>query len=530
MIVNLEEGCEALNTDFDVCVVGAGASGIVLALELSRKSGVRIALLDSGGMEYDQTAQNVFRGETEGDRHPPLHRARFAGLGGATQLWAGWCRPLDPQDFENRQWIENSGWPIDRYGLDSYWEPAARWCGLGDKGFNRNDWHDEFKGESLAGGDVEDCLFRVRRFKFKDAYRDDLEKSQDVTIFLHATVLRFESSDGASVRSVEIALEDGKSVSLSAKRFVLASGGIENPRLLLLSGESPERSLGNGYGNVGRYFTEHGFADPGWLKTSHKRRLRNYFPVEHPDTTSYGCARYSLSLSAAEQERQRLANATLFFYPGYEASTAFESPATKAALELWEIVKGQAVPGERARLIGEVLRQPHHPLVAAWRKLLVTGDLRERWRLRFYYETIPQRDNRVELGQEKDRFDRPLCKLIWRLSKSDLSSAHRTLSSISESLRKRGLGCLELPEEAEGLRERTESGKHPMGTTRMHANPKMGVVDEHCRVHGVDNLYVAGSSVFPAVGYANPTLTIVALAVRLADRLSRSFEKSESSE
>ncbi|MDQ8186837.1 GMC family oxidoreductase [Pelagicoccus sp. SDUM812002] len=527
MIVNLKEGCDALSSDYDVCVVGAGAAGIVLALELSRKSKVRVALLDSGGLEYDPSAQDSLRGETEGDRHPMLHRARYAGLGGATQLWAGWCRPLDEQDFERREWIDNSGWPIERSELDSYWEPATRWCGLGDKGFDQKDWRRLFQGESLAGEIVEDCLFRVRRFKFKDAYKEDLERSKEVTTFLHATVLRFDAGEGSRVNTAEIAVGDGKRASLTAKLFVLASGGLENPRLLLLSGETPERSLGNEYGNVGRYFTEHGFADPGWLRASQKRRLRRYFSVEHPDATSHGYARHTLSLTAAEQQKQQLANATLFFYPGYEASTAFENPSTKAALELWEIFKGQAVPGERARLMSEVARRPHQPLIAAWRKLLVTGDSRQDWRLRFYYETVPQRENRVELGRGTDRFGRPLGKLIWRLSGGDLGSAHRTLGLISDNFQSRGLGVLELPKEAEELRGRTESGKHPMGTTRMHASPRMGVVDEQCRVHGLDNLYVAGSSVFPAVGYANPTLTIVALAIRLADRLSCLIEKKE---
>jgi len=514
---------------FDVCVVGAGAAGISLALELSKKTSARIALLDAGGLGRDRKAQDDFRGEVAGDPrpYPSLHRARHAGLGGSTEVWAGWSRPLDPLDFERRDWVPNSGWPIGPSDLGRYYERANRWCGLGPLGYDLGEWEAPFEGAaSLADGKtVLDRLFRVRRLRFRDAYFEQLRQSKQVETYLRATTLRFHAEgQNGHVSSVSVALGNGKRSALRAKRFALASGGLENPRLLLLSGESPERAIGNERGLVGRYFTEHGFVSSGWFEASGApRSLRRYFPIPHPQNPSFGFARHALGLSPELQAREQLNNAILYFHPGYESSALFDDPAVKAAIELWEIAKGRAAPGDWGQLLPQLARGPHQALAAAWRKLFVRERPRSRWRLRCYYECVPLERNRVELAQQKDRFGRPRARLDWRPAEQDIDRVRRFHELLSSEFARRGHGRLAFPQEAEIWRRKTEPAKHPMGATRMADSPACGVVDRDCRVHGTDNLYVAGSSVFPTAGYANPTLTIVALALRLADHIGREF-------
>ena len=211
-------------------------------------------------------------------------------------------------------------------------------------------------------------------------------------------------------------------------------------------------------------------------------------------------------------------NAGLYFYPAYEAHEIFTHPAVRAALEFWDIVKHQAVPTGRWRLLWQALRSPRRLLHAVLRKRFVRSPQR-RWRLRMYYECVPACDNRVLLTEQKDAYGRPRLKLKWRLQETDLLSADRFCRHLDNLIRQHGKGRLQLPDEPEQWRAITEAGKHPMGATRMATDPARGVVDRNCQVHGFNNLYVAGSSVFPTAGYANPTLTLVALAIRLADHL-----------
>lgn len=522
MVVDTRSNELSPKDSYDVCIVGAGAAGIPLALELAKSDSCKVAILEAGGLEYEAEVQDMYAGEVVGDRHPSLRRARYAGFGGSTELWAGWSRPLDRLDFEKRDWVNDSGWPIGFDELSDYFDKANRWCGLGSLGYGLDEWESEFDGDSLADGElVEDRLFRVRRLSFRSEYANLLEENEQVDVLLYATTLRFRSDEGGSmVQSAAVVLGDGRRVEIKAKKFVLASGGLENPRLLLLSGDCPERAVGNSRGLVGKYFTEHGFVDSGWFRAfGDGRRFRKYFPVSHPDGEVYGTARHVLALSDKVLERERLNNAIMYFYPGYEASSSFDRDAVKSALELWEILKKQAVPGDWSKIVKEIAGGPHHVLWAAFRKAFAKEKVRRDWRLRCYYECIPNRENRVELGDDLDRFGRRRSRLVWKLGSEDLRRVKRFHEVMNHSLVERGIGELTFLESESEWRQKTESGKHPMGTTRMHASPELGVVDADCRVHGVHNLYVAGSSVFPATGYANPTLTIVALALRLADHL-----------
>lgn len=521
MIIDTRQTMPDWNAHWDVCIIGAGAAGISLALEFLSDTHLNILLLEAGGLDYDAGQQDLYRGELDSDHHAPLVRARYCGFGGSTKVWAGWCRPLDAEDFMPNPLRTGAVWPFAAAELSTYYERAATICGLNPNLLTSADGLAEQNGKPLLEDpDINHALFQIRVLDFADQYYQQLNESRHITVALNAPVLSLQPRSGQPARvDVEIGLANAEKASIKPRMVVLACGGLENPRLLLLSGHTPEQAIGNQYGNVGRYFTEHGFADPGWfIPQRSDLDLQFYFNCRIKESNADYATRPVLTLNAKARERLGLMNAALYFYPAYEAHQVFTVPAVKAALEFWEIRKNRAIPDGQYGLLLKALTAPHQLLHALWRRKFIKPPVK-RWRLRMYYECRPVAENRVTLGNSKDRFGRPRLHLQWRLQDNDLESAHRFCQHIDQRLQNQEVGSLLLPPTAADWRALTECGKHPMGTTRMADNPRQGVVDSNARVFATENLYIAGSSVFPTVGYANPTLTLVALAVRLADHL-----------
>ena len=519
----------ATHEPYDVCIVGAGPAGITLALELD-DAGLRVCLLEAGGESYDGDTQRLYEGEILGDRCPPLRDTRLGALGGSSSVWAGWCRPLDPGDFEPGPG-DASGWPFGREALMPYYRRAQARCGLGPFEYDAAYWQGQLQQRPLLNGDasIEHAMFQVLALRFGATYRARLEAAKNIHVLLHAPVAQLRLAANGAVKGVAVSALDGVQACVKARRYVLAGGGIENARLLLASADAPERAPGNAHDLVGRYFTDHPFVNVGaLLLEGAPRELDFYFPQTlSPGGEPQGngarppAVRATLTVRRPALDAEQLQNAALFFHPPYESHPVFASSEVRAFLELWDKMRRKSVPGGLAPYFRRAIRGPHRIAHAAARKLLVRGAPAKRWRVRAMFETESQYDNRVTLSPAKDALNRPRARLQWRVSEHDLSSMGRTMRIFDAAFRRAGVGRLELsfPDTPDGWRSVLEGGKHHMGTTRMHADPRHGVVDPDGRVHGTPNLYVTGSSVFPSGGYANPTLTIVALAIRLADHL-----------
>jgi choline dehydrogenase-like flavoprotein len=523
MILDAHKGIGGEPPRYDICIVGAGAAGISLALQFDATP-LRVCLLEAGGASYEPMTQRLLEGDVVAARYPALRDTRLSALGGATNVWAGWCRPLEPLDFEARDWCGAGGWPFGFDELRPFYAHAHDVCGLAAFEYDPSRWAGVLGEPRLLARNMTftNQIFQVQVQNFKHRYSAQLERSKNIDLVLHAPITGVRVEQGAC-KAVRVRTLQGHEFAISAAHFVLAAGGVENARLLLLSGESPEAAPGNAHGLVGRYFTDHPFVDPGSLVLRQRDSLDFYRlrpAASRPEASS---VRGVLSLHREVVERERLMQAAFFFHPRYESHPAFASPEVKAFLRLWNTFKNRAVPGAGWTYARRAAGAPRQLLLALARKLAMGDGPAHRWRLRAMFETEFRFENRVTLSDDYDRLGRRRTRVEWQLGGTDIDNMRRVTRLLDQTIRESGLGHLELAfvDEPSAWRDATEGGLHHMGTTRMHLKPEHGVVDENSRVHGTSNLFVAGSSVFPSGGYANPTLTIVALALRLGDHLKR---------
>ncbi len=507
----------------DVCVIGAGAAGISLALELSA-SKLDVCLLESGGTELSLAAQDLARGVSTdvGWPYEPLEGTRIRGLGGTTTVWDGACAPYNEIDFETREWIPHSGWPITRASLDPYYERSQAWFALGAEAYGAELWQrfahpsDRFDREKL---DV--CFWQYSSTRFGAAYGERLRQAKNVRLYLSANVTKLQANaSGSAVEKLEVRSLDGKRGSVVARAYVLATGGIENARLLLNSNDVEPNGLGNRHDLVGRYFMEHTYYQSGYLVTEDLEQLMQRY--DHMERGSLHVLA-GVRLADAVQRRERTLNCCSLLDDRFHE----DDPGIIAFRRLLQDLRLRQMPTELGSKIYHVLRNLDSVLAAGY-GAAVHGDSR-----RFsekgvpvftQAEQAPNPGNRVFLESERDALGLRRVSLDWRLGELDRHTVEVAVKQVGSEFARLGLGRVRiagwaLEADDSDWRSGLHWGHHHMGTTRMSHDPKQGVVDADCRMHSVENLFVAGSSVFPTGGYANPTLTIVALALRLADHL-----------
>ena len=519
---------EGTELEFDLAVVGAGPAGISLVDRL-RASGLRVCLLEGGGLHPDLAAQRLYRGENVGHPYYPLHTCRFRLFGGGSNRWGGWCRPLERQDFERNDWVPGSGWPIGHDDLQPYYEDAAELFALPGPRFDLAAWADRIPTPlPLPGRDFENTLFLYSpELNFADSYSARIIASHNVTTLLRANVteLVLDEADGRRVVAARVRAIGGGAFTVRARTFVLAAGGIENARLLLASRGQRPAGLGNEHDLVGRYFMEHLHVAAGHLLLAP--------PGVRPDF--YRKAAYAAGLKARgviagtadARRRHRLLGASISIEP---ASYAYGTPflGWPPRIIFGPIRAYRGLRRGRARPLIEWLKGTMERTWNVTRKVETARTARAaRARggdgtsplhsLYFRTEQEPSPESRVTLGGRRDALGTPEPRLDWRVGAADIDSITGWLETLDAELSGAGLGRVIMP--APGWENGIIGGPHHLGTTRMSDDPARGVVDANCRLHSLDNLHIAGSSVFTTGGYANPTFTIVALALRLADTL-----------
>jgi choline dehydrogenase-like flavoprotein len=515
----------------DVCVIGSGPAGIAIADRL-RNSHLSVILLEAGGVNYSPTSQRLYRGRNVGHPYYRIDSCRWRMFGGSSNRWGGWCRPLDPVDYTRRDWLPLSGWPISAEDVAPYEEDAARLCELANARFDLASWRHRLAPPLvLDDTNFENVVIQYSpETNFAESYGPRLISAPNVTTLLHANVtqLRLDSASGR-LRELEVSTLTARTFVIRPRAVVLASGGIENPRLLLASRSERAGGVGNEFDMVGRCFMEHLHMPTG-----------HFFPAKTDvNTTFYHKAvmqdarvRGVIIPTASAQDRHRLlATSIAFEGPSFSLGTAFLGwpPVVMAGpVRLYEGLRKKSYTRAAHEFKGVATRLFTVPSrVRSWQRSRRAASQAGRsaapgsvYSLYFLAEQAPDPSNRVLLdSNERDALGVPRSRLEWSIKPADSASAMGWLELLKSDLQARGVG--EVMTLADGWQDKVVGGPHHMGTTRMSADPRRGVVDADCRVHSVENLYVAGSSVFATSGYANPTFTIVCLALRLADTLRK---------
>lgn len=516
----------------DICVIGAGIAGIALAREFIGRA-ESVIVLEGGSLEFTKSLgdlptvirrhtlgeQALARGKIAGQPYYPLRFTRARAFGGSSRAWHEHrglqAHPLDAIDFEARDGWSDHGWPFDRAALDPFYRRAQEVCALGPFAYDVDTWEASGYGAQLPL-DVE--LVRSEIFQFGedskfDRYEADFATAENVNVVLHATAVHIADKRGL-VDRIECATLSGNRFTVRARTIVLAVGAIETARLLLTSMDSHPAGIGNKHDLVGRYFMEHPDAAVGFLIPGPDVDPAAFALYQHQRASEHLTVEAMIRLSDAVLKSERLLNAVLRLRPTYSSGM---SPAVQSA----QVIRRSAHYGVPSRGLakhairtllgaGQIVR--HYTTWRSERRPDVFG-------IDVMAEQAPITDSRIRLGRRRDALGIPLTILDWRLTMMDWDSIYRTVKIFGEAVRQAGLGTV-VPTVGDGKPQPAVFGNwHHLGTTRMHRDPARGVVDENCRVHEMDNLYIAGGSVFPTGGYANPSLTIVALSLRLADHL-----------
>ncbi len=472
MIYNDFKAYQASGFQPKVCIVGGGPAGISLALRLAAKR-IPCVLLEAGGRTYDADVQAAYNGKVVGDNYFELGSSRLRYLGGSSGHWQGWCRALDAIDFEARPGVPNSGWPIRKTDLDPYGSEADRLLGL-----------PAAKPDQALSADLQEIEFRFSKpiVRFGDKYAAELEKSALIAVALNSPVVDLVPVRGR-IAEARIGQAGATPVSLKAPAYALCTGGIENSRLLLWANQQHQGGVVPDARSLGRY----------WM--------------EHPHYT--------------------LGEAALFTFTGFRTPGGMHFYAPTA-----DYLRKHAIGGFGVRLLsGENLIKALikdglcvAPDIFTEFAKKASKDLACAAALHVAWEQLPHESNRIELGSDKDAWGMARSVLHWRKQPVERTTADHAVRLVGSYLAGSDKGRVKvkdwlLKNQAYPLDDE-QAGFHHMGGTRMAATPAQGVVDANCKVFGVDNLYVGGSSVFPTGGHTNPTYSIVQLALRLGDHLA----------
>jgi choline dehydrogenase-like flavoprotein len=446
--------------DTDVCVIGTGAAGIAIARELDG-TGIRVCLLESGHHKPAAVPDPYY--EIISKKATVENHSRRRAFGGTTTVWAGRWRRFDPIDLEARDWVPSSGWPVNYDQLVPFYERAADSVHVRDH--HTEDDLPDFMPSKILVPTVFHTLTPEQR-RFGTASQRQFERSDNVDVMLGTHCMQLIRA-GHSITHVVAKTEAG-TVSIYAKHVILAAGGIENARQLLLS------KIGNQHDQVGRYFMDHPKGGVGVIETYEPIDMSSWKGLTEDAPIYVG-----FRLADEVQRQQQTLNSYVFLAPMFQRD-----------------------------LVSRAVRRLLRP--KSCRMLLV----------RNYMEQIPDPENRVYLGEASDPYGQPRAAVAWQLGEQDRTAVITLHRMLQREVRRAGVGELVSPLLHQNADFSTfVDASHHMGTTRMGRSPRNSVVDADCRVHDCDNLFVAGSSVFPTSGYANPTATIVALAIRLADHV-----------
>ena len=493
---------------FDACVIGTGPAGMTVARRLAAK-GLSVALMEGGGIDIESESQALYAGEVVGLDYYPLEDARLRMFGGSSMHWGGRCRELDAENFESLPFETLRGWPIGKADLDPYQAETDAILDLIPAA----------DAPDLPVTQDADRFHRVQyRYspptRFGEKYKDEIAASEAITCVTNANLVDLRLDDGLATVTAAVFksfVPNDPGFTVTARLYVLCLGGIENPRALLNCASQIPTGIGNAHDLVGRFFCEH----------PHYRLGQVFYAEPIPEEEVLRTPEEAYAPTLAFMEQHESLSFSLLVTPTLEPPLSFTTELVRSA---------GCVAGFTERLAEGVLGKDLNCDRGGLGMYFAQGDGHHAVQglIAIHAEQSLQRDSRIMLGDETDAFGLRRIVFDWRLGEIDLRTMRTAVLELGAHYAEQGTGRvqvqdwlladpIDLPGMGEGHRV---GGHHHMCATRMAADPREGVVDADCKVHGVSNLYVGGSSVFASTGYANPTYTIVQLSLRLGDHLN----------
>jgi choline dehydrogenase-like flavoprotein len=519
----------------DVCIIGSGPAGITIAKELSGTP-IRVTLLESGGTERQEKSDALNEIENVGwPREMDQWAVRNRIVGGSSATWKARCTAFNEIDMQQRDWIPYSGWPFQAEDLASYTDRSAAHLGLGAGNGITDDRIWELTGHPRIrtgtdpdpdkllpqfwqfGRDPVNHYDRIRFSHFIDSL------GSNITVVTNATVLRVNATESANaVASVEFADAGDRRWTLPVETVALCAGGIENARILLSSDNVAPHGLGNDRDLVGRFLMDHLRGPIARFPPKNTKAVLNQFASFKSPAAGNNSFQHGMRLSPVIQRAEGLVNCASWCAEYVSPDDPWENlilflrrhPGTRPNFRSMLANSGLMVYGLKEHFIS------HRALP---RKL-------EEVALEVQCEQIPNRDSRITLSDRRDRLGTRISRIDWRVSAEEARTLRRMTELMIDQFSRMGIDPPDIADwvrEGEMFPETFRDIAHPTGTTRMADNPALGVVDAQCQVHGVNGLFIAGSSVFPTAGHANPTQLIVTLAIRLADTLKNRAIRTE---
>lgn len=493
----------------DICIVGAGPAGLSIAMEWENTP-YKVILLEGGGFDYDDKMQDLYAGQTTGQRYYPLRSTRLHYFGGTSNHWAGFCSTFDPIDFEKRDWVPKSGWPIKRSDLDPYYARAHQVLDLGPYQYDVAWWQqrDPKLRSLLPPNDL--VWNKVWQFspptRFGEKYGDAIRRSKNIHLYTYANLSEITANESVTtIEKLTVKNFAGKTHTVKARKYILACNTIQNARILLAACPQTPKGLGNDHDLVGRHFMEHLEIQAACI----------YLPRPDPMdlyTFNFGKKmRCELALTPAAQEKHRILNGTTSLFPAEIAK------GMKSQIEVWN----SDDPKKNEENMNKMW-QSHEKQASAPKGF-------NAFQLKTRIEQSPNPGSRITLMTERDQLGMPRAQLNWALTALEKNSIRTFYQLLARAVGQQGAARIKVMDYLQNPGDPswpdfTSGGWHHMGTTRMSDTPQTGVVDPNSKVHGVSNLYIAGASCFVTAAAPNPTLTIVALSLRLSDHLKIQFQ------
>ena len=542
MINSINEFKEEKIFETQLCIIGGGAAGIEIA-RFFNKTNISVLVVESGGTDFDQNTQKLYDMKCIGKSirdggyvfkpqlFPPHIIEQFKGecrarmFGGTTNIWSGKWKMLDLIDFERKDWVPNSGWPLSFEELQPYYQEIAQEYNILDVNSCLNEVLQTIISSTILGKN-QDIKYTIHYtenppLNFNtNLYKKELRESNNVHVLLNANAYELILNNShEEVEKLIIKTLEGKKYSVVAKVFILVCGGLENARLLLASNNQVTTGLGNANNLVGRFYMDHPKGKLGIVKPLNSYSIPNIFFGSHKEYKSY---RVGFSLSEEKQKESKTLNHNFYLTPIYDEQLKLVTTALVTLKKA--IFKFQF--DNLVHPIKVLLENFGYVCQFAAKKIMKKqiNEIRH-YEITHYLEQSPNYESKLFLGEEIDALGMKKIIIDWQLSYLDKESFKNFLNRMQEIFFEIGLGDIILDKEYKEL-EFVRDASHHMGTTRMGKTPDDGVVDKNCKVFGIDNLYIAGSSVFPTGGNANPTYTILALSRRLCRYLeNKVFDK-----